>query len=147
MGKELDSKVGHAKAVQNAALEKHYSKERPKKVDAVESVKAKILAVQERIERKARLSQNRSVTPSRKRSRDGASPTEDESPEKKLRITAKKFPSSSPDDVRHSLKDYFNNTDEELTFTCGKEGFEPDEGEWDEAARRKLEFLQEEVTA
>jgi hypothetical protein len=145
--KELDTKIAQAKAVQNVAMEKHYSNERPKKVNALESVKAKIAAVQERIERKARLSQNRSVTPSRKRSRDGASPTEDESPEKKLRITEKRFPLSSPDDVRHSLKDYFNNTDEDLTFTCGKEGFEPDEGKWTEDARKKLNFLQEEVIA
>jgi len=145
--KECDTKIGQAKAVQNAVMEKHYSNERPKKVNALESVKAKIAAVQERMERKARLSQNRSVTPSRKRSRDGASPTLDESPEKKLRITAKKFPLSSPVDVRHSLKDYFNNTDEDLTFTCGKEGFEPEEGKWTEDARKKLSFLEEEVTA
>jgi len=141
----LDTKIAQAKAVQNVAMEKHYSNERPKKVDALESVKAKIAALQERMERKARLNQNR--PPSRKRSRDGASPTEDESPEKKLRITEKRFPLSSPDDVRHSLKDYFNNTDEDLTFTCGKEGFEPDEGKWTEDARKKLSFLEEEVTA
>ena len=69
------------------------------------------------------------------------------SPEKKLRITEKRFPLSSPDDVRHSLKDYFNNTDEDLTFTCGKIGFEPDDGKWTEDARKKLSFLEEEVTA
>ena len=145
--KENETRIGQAKAANNSKKEKRERGKRQDNLKDLEKIKAKIMALTERIARKNRSSQNRSVTPSRKRSRDGASPTEDESPEKKLRITEKRFPLSSPDDVRHSLKDYFNNTDEDLTFTCGKEGFEPDEGKWTEDARKKLSFLEEEVTA
>jgi hypothetical protein len=96
----------------------------------------------------SRSTRGRSFTPTRhlgKHGRDNAS-SEGESPEKKLR-TAKKFPLSSPDDVRHSLKEYFKNTDEGLTFTTGDDGFEQADGEWNADAQRKLRFLNQEVIA
>jgi hypothetical protein len=138
--KELDTKIAQAKAVQNSKKERHYSSRRPDMVKTLEKIKAKIAALTERIQRKAR-----ATSPTRKRSRDDDGSTS-ESPEKKMR-TAKKFPANSPTDVRHELKDYFQKTASSLMFKMGDDGFEQDGGNWDVDAERKLEFLQEEVTA
>ena len=143
---ELDQKIAQAKAVQNSKKEKHYAGKRPEKLKAMEKIKAKITALTDRIERKARLTQNRASTPSRKRSREDTDGASSESPEKKLR-TAKKFPAKSPTGTRHKLQDYFTKTGESLMFKIAEDGFEQDGGEWDEDAQRKLMFLETEVTA
>ncbi len=90
-----------------------------------------------------------SRTPSRnslgKRNRDGGSVSEGESPEKKCR-TGKKFPRRATPGSSHLLKDYFSKTNEQLTFTYGKNGeFEQADGEWNEDAVRKLNFLEQET--
>ena len=146
---ELDTKIARAMAEKNTEEEKHYSGKRRGAVKDLESVKAKIVALQERIGRKvARLTQNRSrqFTPTRLGKR--GSPTSfEESPEKKLR-TDKQFPLNSPDDVSYNLDDFFKGANTDLTFKCGESGgFEQDAGEWSDDAQRKLTFLQEEVKA
>ena len=137
--KENETKVAKAKAAQNSKKEKFELAKRPDIVKSIERVKLKLAAVTDRKNRKQRTS------PTRKRSH--GFDEVGESPEKRMRITSKKFPSNSPVDVRHSLKEYFKETDEELMFIRGKDGFEQDSGEWNDDAQRKLDFLHEEVTA
>ena len=140
--KEKDRKIARAKHANNVAMEKHHTKKRRDIVDDIEAVKAKITKVEERINRKNRLSQSRASTPSRKRSRGESD--EEESPEKKLR-TEKRVPIQSSPDALHELKEYFDKTNGGLTFKHTAEGFEPVDGEWTEDARKKLTFLQEEI--